>query len=177
MRIDSSHLLGGIAVGIGATLLMDVWNLFLKRVFGIPSLNPCLLGRWLCHMTQGAFRHARISSAPERPFECTVGRVAHYSIGVVFAAGLVLLSPHDWLARPTLVPALLVGVGTVVFPFFIMQPAFGLGVASSKTPNPTGARIKSLMTHTAFGVGLYVCALAASYALRAHAQGNPAAVP
>ena len=56
----------------------------------------------------------------------------------------------------------------MVFPFFIMQPAFGLGVASSKTPNPTGARLKSLMRHIVFGVGLYVCALAASYALQAY---------
>jgi hypothetical protein len=40
-----------------------------------------------------------------------------------------------------------------------MQPSFGLGVAASKTPNPNRARLKSLMTHTVFGVGLYIWAL------------------
>ncbi len=63
------------------------------------------------------------------------------------------------MARPTLWPALLYGIATVVFPFFVMQPALGLGVAGSRTPNPLQARAKSLATHTVFGGGLYVCAL------------------
>jgi hypothetical protein len=57
----------------------------------------------------------------------------------------------------------------VVFPFFIMQPSFGLGIAASRTPKPTQARLKSLATHTVFGVGLYVCALGVSYVLGVHA--------
>jgi uncharacterized membrane protein YagU involved in acid resistance len=169
MSIEASYILGAIAVGVGATLVMDLWNLFLKRAFGIPSLNYCLLGRWLRHMTGGTFRHASIAAAPEKSFECTVGLTAHYTIGVVFALALVVVTSGDWLVRPTLLPALLYGIGTVVFPFFIMQPSFGLGIAASKTPNPTQARLKSLMTHTVFGVGLYVCALGVSYVLRAHA--------
>jgi len=44
MNIDSSHILGGIAIGVGATLVMDAWNLFLKRMFSIQSLNFCLVG-------------------------------------------------------------------------------------------------------------------------------------
>lgn len=166
MTLDLPHVLGAVAAGIGATLLMDLWNLLLKLLFGISSLDLCLLGRWLCHMPRGRFRHVRIGNAAEQPFECTIGRVAHYSIGVVFALGLVLLSPGDWLVRPTFLPALLVGVGTVVFPYFILQPALGLGFASSRAPHPGGARLKSLATHTVFGIGLYLCGLGASYALR-----------
>src|SRR6266850_4622875 len=109
-------------MGIGATLIMDLWNLFLKRAFGIPSLNYCLLGRWLRHMPGGTFRHASIGAASRKPFECTIGRIAHYTIGAVFALVFVVLASGDWLARPTLLPALLYAVGTVVFPFFIMQP-------------------------------------------------------
>src|SRR5678815_3954883 len=56
---------------------------------------------------------------------------------------------------PTLLPALLFGVGTLFVPFLIMHPAFGLGVAASKAPNRVHARLKSLMAHTAFGIGLY----------------------
>jgi uncharacterized membrane protein YagU involved in acid resistance len=169
MNIEGNYILGAIAVGIGATLVMDLWNLFLKRAFGIPSLNYCLLGRWLGHMPEGTFRHASITAASPKPLECTVGRIAHYTIGVVLALVFVVFTSGDWLARPTLLPALLYGIGTVVFPFFILQPSFGLGIASSKTRNPTQARLKSLMTHTVFGVGLYVCALGVSYVLRVHA--------
>ena len=169
MSVDANYILGAIAIGLGATLLMDLWNLFLKRAFGIPSLNYCLLGRWLRHMPAGTFRHASISAASPKPFECTVGWIAHYTIGVVFALVFVVLLSGGWLARPTLLPALLYGLGTVVFPFFILQPSLGLGMASARTPKPAQARLKSLATHTVFGVGLYVCALGVSYVLRAHA--------
>ena len=166
MSIEANYVLGAIAIGIGATLVMDLWNLFLKRTFSIPSLNYCLLGRWLRHMPGGTFRHASIAAAPQKPFECTVGWIAHYTIGVVFALVFVVLASGDWLARPTLLPALLYGIGTVVFPFFILQPSLGFGIAASRTPKPAQARLKSLATHTVFGVGLYVCALGASYLLR-----------
>ena len=167
--MEAHYILGAIAVGIGATLLTDLWNLFLKHAFSVPSLNYCLLGRWLRHMPEGTFRHASIIAAPPKSFECTVGWIAHYSIGVMLALVFVLFASGGWLARPTLLPALLYGIGTVVFPFFIMQPSFGLGIASSRTPNPTQARLKSLMTHAVFGVGLWVCALGVSYALRVYA--------
>ena len=166
MRIEASYILPAIVIGIGATLVMDLWNLFLKRTFNIPSLNYCLLGRWLHHMPGGTFRHASITAAPRKSLECTVGWIAHYTIGVVFALGFVGLTSGAWLARPTVLPALLYGIGTVVFPFFIMQPSFGLGIAASRTPKPTQARLKSLVTHSVFGVGLYVCALGVSYVLR-----------
>ena len=169
MSIVTNYILGAITIGIGASLIMDLWNLFLKHTFSIPSLNYCLLGRWLYHMLEGTFRHASITAAPPKPFECTVGWVAHYTIGVVFALAFVVLTSGDWLARPTLLPALLYGIGTVVFPFFILQPSFGLGIAAARTPKPTQARLKSLVTHIVFGVGLYVSALGVSYVLRVHA--------
>ena len=159
MSIEGSVLAGAIAIGIGATLLMDLWNLFLKRTFGVPSLNYCLLGRWLRHMPGGTLRHAAITAAAQKPHECTVGWVAHYTIGVVFALGFIGLTSGDWLTRPTVLPALLYGLATVLFPFLIMQPSLGLGVAASRTPNPMQARLKSLVTHTVFGIGLYLSAL------------------
>ncbi|HEY7636997.1 MAG TPA: DUF2938 domain-containing protein [Gemmatimonadales bacterium] len=169
MILEANAILGAVAIGLGATLLMDLWNLLLKRTFSIPSLNYCLLGRWLQHIPAGTLRHASIASAPEKPLECSVGWIAHYTIGVVFALVFVGLMSGDWLARPTVLPALLFGIGTVVFPFFVLQPSFGLGIASSRTPNPTQARLKSLMTHVVFGIGLYVCALGVSCMLRGHA--------
>src|SRR5215210_6712129 len=120
MSIEACYILGAIAIGIGATLVMDLWNLFLKRTFSIPSLNYCLLGRWLRHMPGGTLRHANITAAPRKSHECTVGWIAHYTIGAVFTVVFVVLVSGDWLARPTALPALLWGVGTVVFPFFIL---------------------------------------------------------
>ena len=162
MDLDGRLIAGAIAIGVGATLLMDIWNAFLKRAFGIRSLDYCLLGRWIRHMPAGTFRHASIAAAERKPRECAVGWLAHYSTGITFALLFVALVSGRWLARPTVLPALLYGIATVVFPYFLLQPSLGLGIASSRAPNPAQARLKSLATHTVFGLGLYACALAAS---------------
>jgi hypothetical protein len=164
VSIEAKDILAAIAIGIGATLATDLWSLFLKRTFAIPSLNYCLLGRWFRHMP-GTVRHASIAAAQRKSLECAVGWIAHYTIGVAFALAFVLLASRAWLARPTVLPALLYGIGTVVFPFFIMQPSFGLGIGASRTHHPMLARLKSLVTHTVFGVGLYVSALGVRYLL------------
>lgn len=103
--------------------------------------------------------HKNIGSAPRKSAECMVGWIAHYMIGISFAIGFVALAGNNWFQRPTLVPAIAFGIVTVTAPFFIMQPSFGLGFAASKTPNPTQARLHSLMNHVAFGVGLYLFGL------------------
>jgi Protein of unknown function (DUF2938) len=162
MGVISQLVLSAVAVGIGATLLTDAWNLFLRYAFSIPSLSYCLLGRLLLYMPEGRFSHESIAAAPQKRLECAVGWAAHYLIGVVLALAFVALVRGDWLARPTLFPALLYGIGTVVFPLFILQPAFGFGIAASRTPKPAQARLKSLVTHIIFGVGLYLCAVVLS---------------
>ena len=169
MSTEATYFLGAVVVGLGATLFMDVLALFLKRVFSIPSADYCLVGRWLRHMPEGKFTHASIAAAPPKRSECTVGWIAHYVIGTVYALVLVAFVSGSWLARPTLLPAMLFGIGSVLVPYLIMQPSFGLGIAASRTPNPTQARLRSLVAHTAFGVGLYVCAVGVSFVLRVYA--------
>lgn len=156
-----------VVVGLGATAIMDLWALFLARAFHMPAANYCLVGRWLCHMPEGRFVHASIVSAPPRRAECAVGWIAHYVIGATYALVLVALAPEGWLAHPTLVPAMFFGVGSVLMPYLIMQPAFGLGIAASRTPQPMQSRLRSLMAHAVFGLGLYVCAVGVSRALYA----------
>ena len=169
MHIEPIHLLAAVAVGIGATLVMDLWALFLRRAFNITSLDYCLVGRWLAHMPAGVFRHASIGAAARRPGECTLGWIAHYATGVVFALIVVLLASPRWLQNPTLLPAMAVGLATITIPFFVMQPSLGLGIAAAKTPDPARARLRSVMTHAVFGFGLYVSALVlgAAFGLRA----------
>ena len=156
-----------LAVGLGATLVMDLWAVLLKRAFAIPSSNYCLVGRWLRHMTAGVFWHPSIAAAARKPGECTVGWIAHYAIGALFALALVALATPRWLESPTPMPALVFGIVTVAFPFLIMHPSFGLGLAAAKTPNPAQARLRSLMSHAVFGIGLYLSAMAMRLAVEA----------
>jgi hypothetical protein len=163
MNLEARHIIGAILVGLGATLVIDLWALLLRRGFNIPSLSYCLLGRWLLHMPGGTFVHQSIVAAAQKRHECTMGWVAHYLIGTGFAIAFVALVSPNWLERPTLLPALTFGVVTTLVPFLIMQPSLGLGIAASKTPSPIRARLKSLMTHTVFGVGIYIWAFLLSH--------------
>ena len=156
-------LADAVLIGAGATLLIDLWALLLRRAFSIRSLDYCLLGRWVLYIRRGVVKHENIGAAARQPHECTVGWTTHYLIGTTFAFVFVLLASEGWLTRPTLLPALAFGIATVVVPFFTMQPSFGLGIAASKTPHPNRARLKSLMTHTVFGVGLYLSAALLSF--------------
>ncbi|HEX6643265.1 MAG TPA: DUF2938 domain-containing protein [Gemmatimonadales bacterium] len=151
-------VLAGAAIGAGATAVMDLWNLLLRRAFGIPSLDYCLLGRWLLHMPTGTFRHASIARAESKPYECQAGWIGHYGIGVTLGVAFLILAPAGWLTNPTLPPALIFGLVTVVLPYFLLQPALGLGIAGARTPKPAQARVKSLATHVVFGIGLFASA-------------------
>lgn len=88
--------------------------------------------------------------------------MAHYAIGIAFALILLAVWGRSWLDSPTVLPALFVGIGSIAAPWFVMQPAFGAGVAGSKTAHPWAGRLRNLGTHTVYGVGLYVSALALS---------------
>lgn len=158
-----------IAIGVGATLVMDFWAFLLKRAFATPSLDYCLVGRWLAHMPEGRFAHQGIGQSEPKVLECHVGWIAHYVIGVAFTAILVAIESPVWLQEPTIIQPMIFGLATVAVPFFIMQPLFGLGIAASKTPNPKQARIRSLMAHASFGVGLYIAALILSVVLPTNA--------
>lgn len=148
-----------VALGVGATLVMDIWAALLKRVFKVPSLNYALVGRWILHMKDGRFQHNSIAAASPKAGELAVGWLFHYLTGVVFAFFFLVLRGQIWLRTPDVLSALVAGLMTVSAPFFIMQPAFGAGVAASKTPQPGTARLRSLMAHSSFGLGLYLSAL------------------
>lgn len=158
MNILFETTLRVVLIGAGATVVMDLWGALLRR-FGVPSLDLGLLGRWVGGLPRGKLAHASIAKAPPVRGERAIGWAAHYGIGVGFAGLLVGVAGLDWARAPSLLPALAVGVVTTLAPLFVLQPALGLGVASSKTPRPLFAATKSVVTHTVFGVGLWLAAL------------------
>jgi hypothetical protein len=147
-----------LAIGAGATAVMDFWGIAQRRVLGIAAPNYGLVGRWLLYMTRGIFRHASIAATPRLRGEKAAGWTAHYGIGIVFAGLLVAIWGLDWVRQPTIGPALIVGLGTVALPLLVMQPGMGAGIASRRTPKPNSARLRSLGNHAVFGLGLFIAA-------------------
>ena len=146
-----------VLIGCGATLVMDIWLLFLKRL-GVPTLNFAFIGRWVGHLLRGRIAHASIARAAPVAHETRLGWLTHYAVGIAFAGLLVGVAGRAWLSAPSPGIALLTGIATVVFPLLVMQPAMGLGFAASKTPTPLRNCLRSLVNHSIFGLGLFLSA-------------------
>lgn len=151
--------IAAVVIGLGATAFMDAFAWFQRHLFKIPSLDYALVGRWIIGLLKGQFCHATILQSPPHRFERRVGWVVHYGTGVFFVLLMLVLMGPSWYLDPTLLNPLLIGVLSLCAPFFVMQPAFGFGVAASKAPSPWVARQRSLFAHLSFGVGIYIAGL------------------
>jgi hypothetical protein len=165
MQTIMDYLLCALLIGAGATAVMDIWTVLRKQLLGIPPADYGLVGRWLAYLARGRFRHDRIAASPAVRGERLLGWTAHYLIGIAFAAILLAVCGLDWVRHPTIGPALIVGIGSVVAPFLVMQPGMGAGIAASRTPRPNAARLQSLVTHGIFGLGLYAAGCVTSLLL------------
>lgn len=161
--IDTVTLIKGALVGTAGTVLLDSWALFLARVWNVPATNWTMVGRWLGHMTRGKFHHASMSAAEPVKGEHAIGWIAHYVIGIGYGLLLLALWGSGWLTEPTILPPLLLSWVLLVAPYFLMMPGMGMGIAGSKTPKPTFTRIKSVVSHSVFGLGMYLAAEALAH--------------
>lgn len=163
---SSQALAQVVAIGVGATAVMDLWLVALRRL-GVPVARMAMIGRWVGHMAGGRFVHASIAQAAPLAHEAGLGWLVHYAVGIAFAGLLVALRGVGWLHEPSPGPALLTGLATVALPLCVMQPAMGAGLASMKTAAPLKNIARSVANHAVFGLGLYAAALVLAWLARA----------
>ncbi len=149
----------GVLIGLGATLFTDVIGLFRQGWSGVHGFC-CLVGRWALSVHDHGLFQDNIRNRKPIKFESPLGWALHIALGAVFGIGFWALfsevaRPHDRIWQ-----GLVFGLATTVVPWGIFQPMFGWGVALSKMPNPGPLRIRGLITHAIFGLGLGLCAIA-----------------
>src|SRR5689334_24332807 len=144
-----------IVAGIVATLATDLW-LWLLQIFGVPSADWALVGRWVAWMPRGVFRHRPIAATPSVRGELAIGWGFHYVVGIAYAALYLIITRLMLASGPTLISALVFALALLAVPWLVMQPALGLGFFAAKTPHPGVTRIISISGHAAFGLGLYL---------------------
>ena len=147
-----------VPIGIGATVLMDIWAIILNKAIGQPLPNWGMVGRWVRHLPEKVF-HDDIGKAAPYAHEKALGWVFHYLVGILYGVILVLIAGAGWLAAPTFLPAFIFSIVTVGAGWFLLAPGMGAGWAASKTPNPTKVRALNLVAHTVFALGLFSTAL------------------
>lgn len=155
MSGSESLILRAALIGVGATIILDLWAVFFSRALKMPGTNWSLVGRWIGHIPRGRFVHESIARADAVHGEAAIGWVAHCVIGIGYGLVLLVFSGKAWLLQPTLIPPLLLSWALLLAPFFIMMPGMGSGVAGSKTPKPHLTRLRSFISHSIFGIGMY----------------------
>jgi hypothetical protein len=152
-------LFRAILVGVGGTVVLDLWAEFLARVMGVPATNWAMVGRWLGNMPRGRFVQRSMTHAEPVRGELAIGWVAHYVIGILYGLLLLALWGPSWIARPTLLPPVILAWVLLASPYLIMMPGMGAGIAGAKTPKPNVTRLKALVAHSVFGLGMYAVAV------------------
>lgn len=130
-------LLRAALVGIGGTLVLDLYAYILQRLFGVPGTNWKMVGRWIGHMPKGEFVQPAIGQVKPVPGEHALGWVFHYAIGITYGLLIVAIWGAGWLRQPGIAAPLILALVLLILPFFVMMPGLGLGVAGSRTPGPT----------------------------------------
>jgi hypothetical protein len=149
----------GILMGLGATVLIDIWALLLQRMAQVALPNWGMVGRWVMHLPRGKQFHKEIAVALPVPRERQIGWVFHYFVGVVYGVFFAFLAGPDWIAAPTFPPAFIYALATIAGGWFLLHPGLGLGWAVSKVEHPNRVRMLGLLSHSVFGLGLWLFAL------------------
>jgi hypothetical protein len=149
-----------LAVGIVATLATDAWQRLLQTFAGVPAANWALVGRWVAWISRGVFVHRPITATPKVNGEVAIGWAFHYAVGIFYAALYLAIMRFGFNSGPTLASALIYAILLLVAPWFILQPALGLGFIASHTPNPVATRTINVSMHAVFGLALYLSAVA-----------------
>ena len=151
-----------IIVGVIAVVAFDLWGWMLQRLFRVRAPNWAILGKWML----APFATKAATPPPGGPPSFTaaqkaLGTLAHFATGIAFAGLLIALAGPTWAAKPTPLPAIAMGLGTIVFAWFVIMPALGHGPAASKTPFPWRIRGLTLLAHAIFGLGFFLGAVLA----------------
>lgn len=148
-------LINIVVTGLLATIAIDIWATFSNRVLKFPRTNWAMVGRWIGHIPSGKYVHDPVSESAEIKYESAIGWLFHYFIGVVYAAFYVAIIVFFLGLSASLLSAWVFGLVTILSPWFIMQPALGLGMCAAKAPKPNMVRLQNFAIHSIFGVALF----------------------
>jgi len=138
-------------VGIGGTIVLDLYALLMQCMFGVPAGNWKMVGRWLGHMSKCEFVQTNIEQVEPVPAEHALGWTLHYVIGIAYGLLLVAIWGAGWLRQPGIAEPLILALALLVVPYLVMLPGIGMGMSQSRTPTPNVTRLKSVIGHSMFG--------------------------
>jgi hypothetical protein len=149
------RLLIGVLVGVAGTVTMDVLASVSRKLGLAMEAKGQWVGRWYLGIAQGRFVHGDITTVPEQPGETRAALVGHYIIGITLAVLYVLGVEWVGVSPASFVVAVGYGLGTCIFPWFLVFPALGFGVFGRRGPRELKLFSASVLNHLGYGLGLW----------------------
>jgi len=113
-------------------------------------LPPILMGRWVVNIARGQPWHSNIAHAAPVDHELAVAVLAHYGVGIAFAALYLFSTSRPGVSTRSAIPAVTFGLLTNIFPWLLMFPAMGFGLFGARGPAETQLFLSSLASHVSF---------------------------
>jgi len=147
MSSTADIFLKATLVGVGGTIVLDLYALMMSRVLGVPATNcngrPLVrqYGSW--PIRSGRAVQGRTGDWLDRALRNRHWAPAVRAVGQGLAGATDTPSSDDprWVL--------------LVAPYLMMMPGMGVGIARSRTPKPNVMRLKSVIGHSVFGLGMY----------------------
>ena len=143
-----------VLVGVFATAAADLWQQALAKWCGRPAADWAKVGRWVAWIPRGVFVHRPIAATRPVRGEKLIGWAFHYVVGIAYAALFLTALRAVAGVSSSILPALAFAAVTLAAPWFVLQPALGLGVLARRAPDPAVVRFVTVTTHGVFGLGL-----------------------
>jgi hypothetical protein len=149
------NLLAGLLTGFAGTVTMDVLAGVSGKLGLATGAKGEWMGRWYLGLAKGQFVHTDITAAPEQPGEMRAALVGHYLIGMSLAVVYVIGVEFVGVSPASFLVAVGYGLGTCLFPWFLVFPALGFGVFGRKGPPELTLFRASVLNHLGYGLGLW----------------------
>lgn len=145
--------------GLVGSVFMDVVEAFMANRGIYSGVTGSHIGRWAHGLIRGKVYYSDIEKTEPVRNELKIAFIFHYLIGggVVALGYPVMLSFVDLISSPFHLPwAIFYGLLTCAFPWFILMPSIGKGVAGRKMPIQAKPIIAPIISHLAYGLGIGV---------------------
>ncbi|MCS0505193.1 DUF2938 domain-containing protein [Ancylobacter mangrovi] len=150
-----------LVVGIGSTLVLDIWAQVSVRIGWLPGTDWPSVGRWLKGLPQGRLVLDGADTGPFSGAETALGWLFHYLVGIAYAVMFPLFWGLAFIHAPTVWPVVLVGVViSSLAGLMVLMPGLGGGFFARKLPNAVDVSLYVFVSHVIFAVAQYLLAWA-----------------
>ena len=145
-----------VIIGVFSCFAMDVWQRFLKLMFGINPSDWAIVGRWyILLISKGKIYNPLIEEEPPINNELKIGWAVHYTVAIMYSIFFFMLLKYG-ICIASILNGIIFGLVSVVVPWFFFMPVLGKGFLGFKTPSPFLACSLAIGSHVIIGLSIGV---------------------